>query len=113
MSTGREHTYTDPDGCTVWIRPSADLDNAAFADSGRDGDLGFRVPAHRLAEFCRALYAAAGQPYPDLPVIHDPAAVDALARDLLYAIEGTICGGQTARYQEYAATLLAAGWRKP
>lgn len=113
MTGFREHVFKDGDGAQVRIGESADHPHAAFVDPGRDGDLGFHVPAHRLAEFTRALYAAAGQPVPDLPVIWHPQLVSELARDLLYAVEGTSGGPGAARYEQKACALLALGWRKP
>lgn len=102
--SGSEHRYRDPDGCEVLIRPSADHENAAyFATSGDD----FAVPNYRLAEVTRAMWAAAGEVAPDLPVIYDPALVEELARDLSRFSDGT------KPYGTYAQKLLDAGWRKP
>lgn len=112
MTGFRGHVFKDGDGARVRIGESADHPHAAFVDP--DTDRGFCVPAHRLAELTRALYAAAGQPAPDLPVIHDPELVRDLAKDLLYALEGTSHGRPgAARYEGNARTLLSLGWRKP
>lgn len=65
------------------------------------------VPAHRLAEFCGALYQAAGQPVPDLPVIHDPALIDSFAAELSKAFDR-----HGNDFRAVADTLLYAKWRK-
>lgn len=119
--SGHDHTdalsgydYADVDGSLMRIRPARDYPAAAYLQP--PAGAGVFVPAHRLAEFTRALYAAAGHAalVPDLPVIHDPDTVAALARDLLYAIEGTSRAGAlgTQRYAASARTLLSLGWEK-
>lgn len=102
----REHHFKDADGTDVWFKPSADHPDAAAVVSLYSETC--IVPAHRLAEFTRALYAAAGQPVGNLPAIHDPALVEALARDLQNAHH---CAKPT--FSEQARWLLDAGWRKP
>jgi hypothetical protein len=67
--------YTDQDGEVMTIKPSQfESATAVLEDHG-----GIHVPAHRLAEVVTALYQAAGQDVPDLPVIHDEAQVCLLA----------------------------------
>lgn len=101
----REHHFKDADGTDVWFKPSADHPDAAAVVSLYSETC--IVPAHRLAEFTRALYAAAGQPVPDLPVIYDPATVAGLAKDLAGWFEAGM------NDEEFARALLDAGWRKP
>jgi hypothetical protein len=105
-----EHDYRDPHEVIVRIRPSREQPSVAYVQMVLQ-EPGFGVPAHRLAEFTRALYAAAGQPVPDLPVIYDPATVGELAADLADAL-----GPPFPPYPDndtVARRLLDAGWRKP
>ncbi len=102
-----EYTYIDPVREQMHISESAD--HAPGAVLQPFGDDPVVVPAHRLAEFCGALYQAAGQPVPDLPVIADPALIDALVADLGTALPET----QPAIWlPTVAALLIHAGWRK-
>lgn len=103
----RDHEFKDPDGCRMRIKPSADETGCAYLDSYGDG---IRVPAHRLAEFCGAVYESAGQPVPDLPAIYDPATVSDLSRDMNYALHGT---SNPDGYEMQARVLLSLGWVKP
>lgn len=100
------HDYTDPDGERLGIRESANGDGAVLVPV-TDAN-GWLVPPHRLAEVTRALWAAAGQVVPDLPVIYDPATVDALAADLQNSWHGA-----PDTWADQARLLLDAGWRKP
>lgn len=106
------HEFKGASGKTAARISAAGYPDTAFVDPGTGADPSFYVPAHRLAEFTRALYAAAGQVVPDLPVIYDPATVDALAKDLQYAIDG-LTGPPGYEHQAEARTLLSLGWRKP
>lgn len=103
---GFEHKYTDPAGSQMLIRKSLDKENSAYLRALAEG---VAVPAHRLAEFTRALWAAAGQVVPDLPVIYDPEHVEALSKDIHYALHGT---SNPDGYQAPAVVLLSLGWRK-
>lgn len=112
VSGEREHTFTDPAGAEMRIEPSAVRPDTAWLTTDDD----ILVPAHRLAEFTRALWSAAGQPVPDLPVIYDPALVEALARDIHKTASPSDYAGHlkpAPAYEIWAKALLDAGWRKP
>jgi hypothetical protein len=105
--TGFQHTYRDPHGRVAHVRESADHSPGAYVEI--PGEC-LAVPAHRLAEFTRALWAAAGQVVPDLPMIYDPATVDVMVGDLAKALPET----EPALFLPVIAeALLNAGWRKP
>lgn len=115
-----EYLYTDPDGCIVRVTPSADHQPGAFVDPGTGRpDPSFQVPAHRLAEFTRALYSAAGKPPPKLPIIPDPALVNELAI-LLHSWKPGDNGGcwlfdnsqPNESERALASQLVISGWRK-
>lgn len=110
---GFEHTYTDPDGQQIHVRESADHKPGAYLVPVDDD--GWAIPAHRLAEFCGALYEAAGQPVPDLPQIPDPALLTDLAMDLHAASHGDCLDPSAVlpRDRKMAAHLASLGWRKP
>jgi hypothetical protein len=105
----REYHFIDADGIDVWVRPSADHENTALVSTYSES---FAVRAHELAGFTRAVWAAAKQPPPDLPVIHDPAAVEELTADLKAQLDedGDV---ECISWPVVASRLLDAGWRKP
>lgn len=100
---------TDGDGDTVNVVACGAFAQVQVmpASSGARSAL---VPGHKVPEICRALFAAAGLPVPDLPDIPDPALVEALAKDIYYAQHGT--NGPDDVTRDYARTLLSLGWRK-
>lgn len=108
MSEASGHTFRDQHDQAMRIEPSVDHEATAWLNNLTPNAV--VVPAHRLAEFTRALYAAAGQAIPDHPVICDPVMVQVLTDDLAGALPET----QPAIWlPTVAAKLLDAGWRKP
>jgi hypothetical protein len=108
------YLYTDESGDSVAIRPDASTDlGRALVDCDPSGSHPpVAVPAHELARFTAALYEAAGQPAPDLPVIPDQAELHRLAEVIRYAITGTSGAGSPIELR-YARVLLAHGVRCP
>ena len=80
------YRHTDWAGATLAIHPATARENTASVDTNPDGGADpVHVPAHKLAEVTAALYTAAGQPVPDLPVICDAAEVERLAELIHFA----------------------------
>lgn len=104
--------FTDYAGDDMWIAENDEPEHpGAMIDTNVQGAApSFCVEPHRLAEVVAALYEAAGQPVPDLPVIHDQAEVERLAQLLGVALVGArsidACRG-------YAYELLEHGVRLP
>jgi len=103
---GCEETFTDPDGQRIDIRESRDHAPGAYLVPVDLRGLGWAIPAHRLAGFTGYLYRAAGQPVPDLPVIHDPRMVAQLTDDIARIRD------MEDESKSIALGLLDCGWRK-
>lgn len=108
MTTLYEHT--DRDGRTVAVEQMDRHEESADSVAVITAD-GAKLPSHEFREFCQAVYTAGGHQAPDLPDIPDPKVVEALAKDLQYAGEGT-SGEPSLAYIMMARTVLALGWKK-
>lgn len=114
------YEFTDYAGDRLRVRPRLDLPEAAavIETTFRDTEDGqpVVVPAHRLAEVVAAMYEAAGQPVPDLPVIHDEAQVVSLASLIGSALSGACRDAghlPVSAYADAARALLSHGVRLP
>jgi hypothetical protein len=119
MSDPEPYLFSDYVGDTLAIRPQPeDFGPGVIIETiyghEKDGAAVF-VPPHKLAEVTAALWRAAGQEVPELPVIHDEAAVRGLGRLLDYARNGTM--GSTTPVPAWASAqariLLAHGVTLP
>lgn len=107
------HLFEDRSGTKATISPSSNFAGTAAVDTDPEGTADvFYVHAHELAEVVAAMYEAAGQPVPVLPVIHDQAEVESLATLLHFAREN-ISHGFGEHDVKVARVLLAHGVRLP
>lgn len=108
----RPKRFTDHAGDVLEVRSSGDGDAVLDVDPDQSATAVF-VPAHRLAAVVAAMYEAAGQPVPVLPVIHDQAEVNRLAV-LIHEARDCNCGAPPAGVDLLQARyLLAHGVRLP
>lgn len=106
--------FTDYTGDELVICPGrTDHAEAVIEVNPRESKGSVAVPAHRLAEVVAAMYEAAGQPVPVLPVIHDEREVSWVAT-LLAESRNRVAGTPpSVADKSDAAYLLAHGVRLP
>lgn len=108
-----EFTYRDQDGDEIRVSPGENSGEAFVSAVNQQGERrSVIIPAHALREVVGAMYEAAGQPVPDLPVIHDEADVKSLAGLIHFACEGAR-SHSTSNDQRIARVLLAHGVTLP
>lgn len=105
-----EYRYTDDSGDILAVRQGMnDYIGSAMVDCDPDGGgAAVAVPAHALADVVTAMYVAAGQDAPPLPLIADDNGQGALER-LLADLSVT---GDTRDPATLAAALIDHGWRQ-